>query len=85
MLALAERSQHRGLHPGMAEEIKEDFDMKYIAYGSNMVQEQMAFRCSGAKLIGTGWLLNVLFPSNSQHGGGGTAAGRHPGDYFACP
>ena len=32
--------------------------MKYIAYGSNMVQEQMAFRCPGARLIGTGWLLN---------------------------
>ena len=26
--------------------------MKYIAYGSNMVQEQMAYRCPGAKLIG---------------------------------
>ena len=32
--------------------------MKYIAYGSNMVQEQMAFRCPNARLIGTGWLLN---------------------------
>ncbi len=30
--------------------------MKYIAYGSNMVEEQMAFRCPDAKLIGTGWL-----------------------------
>lgn len=58
MLALAERSQHRGLHPGMAEEIKEDIDMKYIAYGSNMVAEQMAHRCPNAQLIGTGWLLN---------------------------
>ena len=28
--------------------------MKYIAYGSNMVQEQMAYRCPDAKLIGTG-------------------------------
>lgn len=28
--------------------------MKYIAYGSNMVQEQMAFRCPDARLIGTG-------------------------------
>ena len=28
--------------------------MKYIAYGSNMVKEQMAFRCPEAKLIGTG-------------------------------
>ena len=32
--------------------------MKYIAYGSNMVQEQMAFRCPNARLIGTSWLLN---------------------------
>ena len=32
--------------------------MKYIAYGSNMVAEQMAFRCPNARLLGTGWLLN---------------------------
>ncbi len=32
--------------------------MKYIAYGSNMVEEQMAYRCPSAKLIGTGWLPN---------------------------
>ena len=32
--------------------------MKYIAYGSNMVAEQMAFRCPNAKLIGMGWLPN---------------------------
>ena len=32
--------------------------MKYIAYGSNMVKEQMAHRCPGAKLIGTGYLPN---------------------------
>ena len=32
--------------------------MKYIAYGSNMVEEQMAFRCPNARLIGTGWLPN---------------------------
>ena len=32
--------------------------MKYIAYGSNMVAEQMAHRCPNAQLIGTGWLLN---------------------------
>ena len=32
--------------------------MKYIAYGSNMVEEQMAHRCPGAKLIGTGHLPN---------------------------
>ena len=30
--------------------------MKYIAYGSNMVQEQMAVRCPSAKLIGTGYI-----------------------------
>ena len=30
--------------------------MKYIAYGSNMVQEQMAYRCPDAKLIGTGYI-----------------------------
>ena len=32
--------------------------MKYIAYGSNMVEEQMAHRCPSAKLIGTGYLPN---------------------------
>lgn len=32
--------------------------MKYIAYGSNMVQEQMAYRCPNAKLIGMGYLPN---------------------------
>ena len=32
--------------------------MKYIAYGSNMVAEQMAHRCPSAKLIGTGYLPN---------------------------
>ena len=32
--------------------------MVYIAYGSNMVEEQMARRCPGAKLLGTGWLPN---------------------------
>ena len=32
--------------------------MKYIAYGSNMVEEQMAYRCPNAKLIGTGYLPN---------------------------
>ena len=32
--------------------------MKYIAYGSNMSQEQMAFRCPNAQLIGTGYLPN---------------------------
>lgn len=30
--------------------------MKYIAYGSNMVSSQMARRCPGAKLIGTGYI-----------------------------
>ncbi len=28
--------------------------MKYIAYGSNMSRQQMAYRCPGARLIGTG-------------------------------
>ena len=32
--------------------------MKYIAYGSNMVEEQMARRCPNAQLIGTGYLPN---------------------------
>ena len=32
--------------------------MKYIAYGSNMVAEQMAHRCPNARLIGTGQLPN---------------------------
>lgn len=32
--------------------------MKYIAYGSNMVAEQMVFRCPNARLIGTGYLPN---------------------------
>jgi len=32
--------------------------MKYIAYGSNMVEEQMAFRCPNARLIGMGQLPN---------------------------
>ena len=32
--------------------------MKYIAYGSNMVKAQMAYRCPGARLIGTGYLPN---------------------------
>ena len=33
--------------------------MKYIAYGSNMVQEQMAVRCPEAKLIGTGYITGA--------------------------
>ena len=32
--------------------------MKYIAYGSNMVEEQMAYRCPNARLIGMGQLQN---------------------------
>ena len=32
--------------------------MKYIAYGSNMVEEQMAHRCPNARLIGMGYLPN---------------------------
>ena len=30
--------------------------MKYIAYGSNMVQEQMVYRCPDAKLLGIGYI-----------------------------
>lgn len=30
--------------------------MRYIAYGSNMVREQMDYRCPDAKLIGTGYI-----------------------------
>ena len=30
--------------------------VKYIAYGSNMVREQMAYRCPEAQLIGMGYL-----------------------------
>ncbi len=30
--------------------------MKYIAYGSNMMQEQMAYRCPDAVLAGTGYI-----------------------------
>ena len=30
--------------------------MKYIAYGSNMVEEQMARRCPDARLIGMGYI-----------------------------
>ena len=30
--------------------------MKYIAYGSNMVKEQMAVRCPDARLIGMGYI-----------------------------
>lgn len=32
--------------------------MKYIAYGSNMVAEQMAYRCPNARMLGTGQLPN---------------------------
>ena len=32
--------------------------MKYIAYGSNMVEEQMDHRCPNARLIGMGQLSN---------------------------
>lgn len=37
--------------------------MKYIAYGSNMSVEQMAHRCPGAKIVGTGHIegYNLLF------------------------
>ena len=33
--------------------------MKYIAYGSNMVSEQMTVRCPDAKLIGTGYIAGA--------------------------
>ena len=33
--------------------------MKYIAYGSNMVREQMAVRCPDARLIGTGYIAGA--------------------------
>lgn len=37
--------------------------MKYIAYGSNMSVEQMAHRCPGATIVGTGKIegYNLLF------------------------
>ena len=33
--------------------------MKYIAYGSNMVEEQMAWRCPTARLVGTGTIIGA--------------------------
>ena len=33
--------------------------MKYIAYGSNMVEEQMAWRCPEARLVGTGYITGA--------------------------
>ena len=33
--------------------------MKYIAYGSNMVQEQMDYRCPHARLIGIGYITGA--------------------------
>ena len=42
----------------LSNQAREDYHMKYIAYGSNMVEEQMAYRCPNAKLIGTGQLPN---------------------------
>ena len=33
--------------------------MRYIAYGSNMVREQMDYRCPDAKLIGTGYIAGA--------------------------
>ena len=38
--------------------------MKYIAYGSNMNQEQMEQRCPGAQLIGIGSLLGFQLEFN---------------------
>ncbi len=33
--------------------------MIYIAYGSNMVESQMAFRCPEARLVGTGYIAGA--------------------------
>lgn len=33
--------------------------MKYIAYGSNMAQDQMAYRCPDARLTGTGYITQA--------------------------
>ena len=33
--------------------------MKYIAYGSNMAQDQMAYRCPDARLTGTGYITHA--------------------------
>ncbi|MCR5566361.1 MAG: gamma-glutamylcyclotransferase [Clostridiales bacterium] len=33
--------------------------MKYIAYGSNMSREQMAYRCPDARLLGTGYICGA--------------------------
>ena len=33
--------------------------MKYIAYGSNMVEKQMAVRCPAARVIGVGYLVGA--------------------------
>ena len=33
--------------------------MRYIAYGSNMVQKQMRWRCPDARLVGMGYLLGA--------------------------
>ncbi len=33
--------------------------MVYIAYGSNMVEDQMAFRCPEVRLIGTGYITGA--------------------------
>ena len=38
--------------------------MKYIAYGSNMNQDQMGFRCPDAKLIGVGLLYGYQLEFN---------------------
>ena len=38
--------------------------MKYVAYGSNMNLEQMAIRCPGARLIGTGLLRGYQLEFN---------------------
>ena len=38
--------------------------MKYVAYGSNMNLEQMAVRCPGARLVGTGLLRGYQLEFN---------------------
>lgn len=38
--------------------------MKYIAYGSNMNQDQMRYRCPGAQLVGTGLLRGYRLEFN---------------------
>ena len=42
--------------------------MKYIAYGSNMVRRQMAFRCPDARRVGTGHACSsILYQSRGAY------------------